>query len=269
MKLKASVLSVLLCCLMFQINAQDRETKTHTVKDVKSIAVSGNVDIHIKQGSSKTVTIEASQNQHDKMEVEIKDNAISVACKGGKKNDKPVQVYVEVENLNAIAGSTGADIYFKNTIRAKKMNIALSSGSDLSGEIEVDKINIATSSGSDLNLKSLDANELQIALSGGSDMIAENVSVTKANLVISGGSDVDIAGTCDNMSLVASGGSDFMGNDFKVEKSSIIVSGASDANVHVSDEVSVVASGSSDIICKGKPNVKDKKISKGSDFIMK
>ena len=157
MKLKSSILSVLFLCLVFSINAQDRETKTHTVKDVKSIAVNGNVDIHIKQGNSKTVKIEASEKQHEKMEVDINGSSVSVSCKGGKKNDKPVKVYVEVQNLNALASSSGADVYLENTIKSDELSIALSGGSDMSGSVDVNKLNCATSAGSDLDLKEVTA----------------------------------------------------------------------------------------------------------------
>lgn len=269
MKLKVSVLSLLLFCLVFQINAQDRETKTHTIKDIKAIAISGNVDIHVKQGTSKTIKIEASERQHEKMDVKIRDNSVSVSCKGGKRNEKAVQVYVEVQNLNAIAGSSGADIYFKNTIETENLNIALSSGSDLSGSVEVEKLTCATSAGSDLNLKEVKAEKIQLVASGGSDIGTQNISATKVSLVISGGSDADFSGSCDNLDLVASGGSDFNGNSFKTATSNIVVSGGSDAYIHVTEELSIIASGSSDVICKGKPTIKDKKVSKGSDFIMK
>ncbi|MFK7945985.1 MAG: DUF2807 domain-containing protein [Saprospiraceae bacterium] len=269
MKLKASVLSVLLCCFVFQINAQNIETKTHTIKDVKSIAVDGNVDIHIKQGNSKTVKIEATAKQHKQMQVKIKGNAVSVSCKEGKRMDKPVQVYLEVENLNALAGSGGADVYFDNRIQTQTLNIALSGGSDLLGTIEADKFTCATSGGSDIDLKKVDVKEIQITSSGGSDVTVKEMSATKVSFVISGGSDVDVVGRCDDMTIIASGGSDFMGNRFKAKKSSIVVSGGSDAHIHVTEELSVIASGSSDITCEGKPNIKDEKIGKGSDFMMK
>lgn len=269
MKFKTIILSTLLLCITFIINAQNRTIQTHTVKNIQSIAVNGNIDIHIKQGNSKILKIEASEKQQEKMKVDIKDNAIKISYKSSLTNDESIDVYVEVENLNALAASSGADIIFENKIEAKNLNIALSGGADLTGEISVKKLSCATSSGSDLNFKSIIADEIQLALSGGSDLVSNNVSVTKINLVISGGSDVNFAGTCDEMSLVASGGSDFSGSNLEIKKSSVIVSGGSDVTVHVTDELSIIASGTSDVVCTGNPTIKDKKISKSADFTMK
>ena len=108
-----------------------------------------------------------------------------------------------------------------------------------------------------------------MAASGGSDINAKKINATKMDLAISGGSDANLSGNCDKLNLVASGGSDFGGNNFKAEKSSVVVSGGSDANIHVTEELSIVASGSSDVVCRGNPEVKSKKISKNCDFSMK
>lgn len=268
MKLKASILSVILCCLVFQMNAQDRETKTYTIEDLKSIVLSGNIEMHIKQGNSKTVKIEASNKQHEKMEVDIQNQVLSIASKGGKRNSESIEVYVEVEKLNDLVASGGADIYFENTIQTNTLNIVLSGGCDLSGAVDTERLSCVMSGGSDINLEKLETTKIQVTSSGGSDFTANDVQTKDANFVISGSSDINIVGSCDDMKIVASGSSDFMGDKFETQKLSIVISGASDANVHVTEELSIVAGGSSDVTCTGNPTIKGKEVSRGSDFIM-
>lgn len=268
MKIKAIILMMLAFCFTINLNAQNIETKTHEVNDVKNIAVSGNVNIYIKQGNSSTVEIKATAKQHKKMEVKISGNGVSVSYKNGKRKEKPVEVYLNVQNLSKIAASTGADVIFENQIKTDKLIFALSGGSDLVGSIDVDKLTGAASAGSDIDLKDSKADDVDIAASGGSDFVADNFETKTMNVVISGGSDVDLSGVCEKMNLVASGGSDCDASKFETQKCNIVVSGGSDADIYVTDELSIVASGASDVDCKGNPEIKNKRVAKNSDFNM-
>ena len=263
MKIKTIVLMAFLCCFVGSVYAQDIVTKTHEAENLKSIAVSGNVDIYITQGSGTTVKIEATEKQHKDMELEIKNGGLSVAYKG---KGKAIKVYANVSTLKSLAASSGADVVLENEIKSDKLALALSSGSDFEGALNVDELSCAASSGSDINLKSSKVKKLKMAASSGSDLTAKKLTVGTCNLAISGGSDVDIAGSCDDMNLVTSGGSDFSANNFEIKNCNLVVSGGSDTDIHVTGELSVVVSGSSDVTCKGNPTVKSKKVSKSSDF---
>lgn len=248
------------------MNAQKVETITKEAKNVQTVSISGNVDIYIKQGNASTVEIKATKKQHEKMKLEISDNKVMVSYKNQKGKENPIQIYLSVQNLHTIAASSGADVIFEDRIKTDNLVIALSSGSDLAGEVDVTKMTCAISSGSDIDLKNSTADKMEIVASGGSDFEAENLEVKTMNLVISGGSDVDLSGSCEDMNLVASGGSDYTASRFKIKKCNVLVSSGSDADIYVTDELSVVANSSSDVDCKGNPEIINEKISRNSDF---
>jgi Putative auto-transporter adhesin, head GIN domain len=87
------------------------------------------------------------------------------------------------------------------------------------------------------------------------------VSELKANA--SGGSDIIISGTAKNIDIDASGGSDFKGYELQTENCKANASGGSDIFITVNKELTVDASGGSDVHYKGTGLIRDIKSNGG------
>lgn len=265
MKIRTILFMAFLCSFAINIDAQDIIIKTYKAEDIQAIAVSGNIDVYITQGNATKLKVEATANQHEAMKLEISNRSLAVSY-NGKNKEKAIKIYVNVSNLKRLAASSGADIVFENQIKSDELSIALSSGSDFVGSFNVGELSCAASGGSDLDLKNSQAEVIRIALSGGSDLIAKNIKVGTCSLAMSGGSDVNLSGTCDEMNLVTSGGSDVSADNFEIKKCNLVVSGSSDVNIHVTGELSINASGASEVNCKGNPKIISKEIAKSVKF---
>jgi predicted PP-loop superfamily ATPase len=92
-----------------------------------------------------------------------------------------------------------------------------------------------------------------VAASGGSDARVSGVRAREFEVAASGGSDVEVSGSADAANVMASGGSDVDASDLAVRTLRVMASGGSDVDADVSDEVSGMVSGGSDLSVRGGP----------------
>lgn len=109
------------------------------------------------------------------------------------------------------------------------------------------------------------APKLSFNLSGASEMRGD-VETDELSIMLSGSSDALMKGSAKNLTIVSSGASDFNGNELKTETAKVNASGASDANLYVTADLNVQASGASDIVYRGGAHVSNKALSGSSSL---
>src|SRR5258708_26176147 len=167
------------------------------------------------------------------MEVEEGVFQIHLAEEGlhwGSWGDRKLKAYIAARQLDALKASGGSDVYIESSIRADKLDLSLSGGSDLKGKMTVGELSIVQSGGSDIYLGG-EVTRLSVHASGGSDFHGYDLIAGDCHVEASGGCDIQITAYQD-LSGRASGGS---GVYYK-------------GNAHVRDQHS---SGSSSITHKG------------------
>lgn len=202
------------------------DRETRDVGPFEAFSVGGGIDVIVKQGSSQRVEVETSSNAMDKLKTEVKGDKLKIFFEGRVKRMKNATVYLTVKNLTGIYASGGSDVESDGELKFRDLKINSSGGSDVELDLYCNYLNINTS----------------------------------------GGSDVELNGRADEMELQASGGSDFDGYGFKVKKAKVSASGGSDSNIYVTEDLTVSASGASDVNFKGDPE-KTKLRSSGSSDI--
>ncbi|GAB5551925.1 MAG: hypothetical protein Sapg2KO_15160 [Saprospiraceae bacterium] len=223
-------LALLFCTLLFALTVQlsAQSTQERNVDSFDEIQVSAGIDLFLKQGGSPSVKVKATEKIIDDIATYVENGKLIIKMKS--KN-------------------------YRNWGRDKKEVY-----------IVVDNLKALTASGgSDIFSEGLDLDELAIRASGGSD-VSLNIKVDDLSLTLSGGSDVDIKGSAENMEVRASGGSDLNAGKLEVKDCKITTSGASDANIYVTGNLSMSASGASDINYSGRPNVVSSRSSGGADI---
>lgn len=210
------------------VNAQD--TKNVTVKNFNEITVSSGIDLYLTQGSSESVAIKSDAETLKDIVVEQSGGNLTIKFKDGINlsgmfKNRIIKAYVNYKTLTALAASGGSDVFTQNQMKADKMAIHSSGGSDI-------KLNIVCK---DLAIQS------------------------------SGGSDIDLKGKAENMTLQASGGSDIDAYEFITEYAKVQASGGSDVNIYVNKGLEASASGGGDISFKGNASLKKTSSSKSGD----
>ena len=112
---------------------------------------------------------------------------------------------------------------------------------------------------------SITGNNLNINLSGSSDFKG-NVKVSGLTIDQSGSSDATIGGNTQNMNVNLSGASNIKAYDLSTDYCDVRASGSSRIRITINKELSVDASGSSDIYYKGSAVIKGQHLSGASSI---
>lgn len=231
--LRISLIIFAICFFTLQSNGQNWGQKdsgpvqkeTRTIEDFHTISVGGGIDLYLKQGNKQNVTVNASESVIDRLMTEVEGDKLRIYLKKGKYRNAKMEVYVVVDDLEALYASGGSDVYGQTAFRADEFELHASGGSDVEMVLDVEKLECH----------------------------------------LSGGSDTDLEGEADHLHIQASGGSDFEGFNLISKNCVVKASGSSDSNVNVSESLEVHASGASDVNYKGNPSKTDIHSSGSSD----
>lgn len=209
------------------LEAQERETRD--LKGFSALSVSHGIDLFVRQGNDTEVVVKADADIIDQVSTTVTEQELKITMKKGSYQK-----------------------WWKN----QRIEVYVTMP---------DLRSIAASGGADVEAEDLDLRELSIKSSGGAD-VKLSLNVGQISIASSGGSDVDLAGKAQEMTVKLSGGSDLNARDFVVEIGDVVTSGGADANIHVTGELSMRASGASDINYRGKPQVLLSKSSGAADI---
>ena len=229
---KSGVLALVCLCFTLQLFAQATRGNGKVVEQDRDISgfnaikVSDGIDLFITQGGTEAVKVKADENLLDKVVTRLEGQKLIVEVKGSIRQAEALDVYVTIEDLEALYASGGSDVYAEEGLTLDELKLYCSGGSDTHLKLEVGTLYCQTS----------------------------------------GGSDAILSGQVDNMEIETSGGSDFRGKDLKAINCKLRTSGGSDARVYVTGEIEMDASGASDIFYKGGAKVIRQRSSGGSDI---
>ena len=207
--------------------ADDKNQQTRKVSGFHGVEVSGGIDLYLSSGPESVAVSASSVSVRDHIITEVIDGVLRIRMENNWSRglgNPKMKAYVSLTDLRKLDASGGGDIVLQNQITAGDLDISLSGGSDLKGK--------------------LNANHLVINQSGGSD--------------------VDISGNVQKLDVDASGGSDLAGFGLIADYVHLNASGGSDSEITVNKELSIVASGGSDVTYKGSASVKQIKSSGSS-----
>ena len=193
------------------VDAQERQVRD--LRDFNAIDVGGGIDVDIRQGRSFLVEISAPEDELDNLLIEVKDSTLEIRRpreSGGFFGlwASDLSVNVTLPELKSLFASGGADVSAGETIFGETLSISASGGSEIDMHIDVTELEISTSGGSDVYIEGT-AESAQIRTSGGSDLNAGQLNAREVHVQTSGGSDTYIS-VVDRIEGTASGGSDIV-----------------------------------------------------------
>ncbi len=225
------VLALFVSSCAFDINFGDGKKGNGVVVDESrnvtdeftSVYASEGLDVFVTQDDEFSITVEADENIIDLIGTDIRDGKLKVhAIENIGRATK--NIYVTLPNVTALETSSGADLVTKNTIKADKIELDASSGSDIHVELTANEVVAETSSGADIK----------------------------------------VSGTTDMLYADASSGSDIRARDLLAKRCNADASSGADISVNVSESLIADASSGADISYSGDPNVQQKKSVSGS-----
>lgn len=207
-----------------QLTIKDPNAQLREAKNFHGISVGSSFDVLLVQSNEEAVAVSSSDPKFmGNIRVEVKEGILHIGIANGKWNvgNKKLKAYISLKNIDRLNISGACNVVIEGSIKAEKLNVDLSGASDLGGRLQVDN--------------------LLVDLSGASDMKA--------------------SGMATQLTISASGASKFKGFDLATDFCNAHASGASDIRVTVNKELSVKASGASDVDYKGEGVIRDIKTS--------
>ena len=193
---------------------EDRSAK----EDFTKIKVSTGLDLYISQGSKNQITVEADENLQDIIITEIQDGMLKIYSEKNIWRAKARKIYVTIENLEAIAATSGSDVYANETLKVNNLNISATSGSDINISVDANTVETNATSGSDIEVSGVSNNHISKATSGAS-IDAYQLQSKNVSAKVTSGADINVYASESIVAKATSGGDiDFMGNPKKVDK---------------------------------------------------
>ena len=197
-------------------NDGDIVKQQRDVSGFDALEISGAFEVHLNQGSSESLTVEAESDLIDKIVTEVQGKTLKIHTERNCcKNAKTMTIYLTFKDLSFMDISGACELSNEGSMKLEKLGMEVSGASEIHFNMDLDKL--------DLNL--------------------------------SGASELEMEGRCEEVSLESSGASEITAEDFEVNRMTIDASGASECRVNVSDQLSVDVSGATSVKYKGNPQV--------------
>lgn len=229
------ILGLLAAILLLQATTQaqttikDENVELRQVSGFTGVEVSGGFDVYLTKGTEESVGVSASKNEYIKdITVKVVNGVLHIDLKAKSKywntRNMRLRAYISYKALNSLTLHGATDAQLMDTWKTGTAGILLSGASDLKGDVEFEE----------------------------------------ARINQSGASDARLTGKIQNLKIDASGASNFKGYDLAIQYCEAEASGASDIRITVQKELSVRASGASDIYYRGDAMIRELKASGAS-----
>ncbi len=184
----------------------------------ESIKVSQGITVHLTQGNSTEINVEADDNIIDLLITEVKNDELKIYFEKNVYRAKARNVYLTTKDISQIRTSSGAQVITENTIQTSTLNLDSSSGSSIKIRVNASEINSETSSGSNIKIEGK-TTMFSAKSSSGSAIKANNLKTKNAKVKASSGSNIDINVSGQLTAKASSGGDiDYEGNPTNIDK---------------------------------------------------
>jgi hypothetical protein len=184
----------------------------------ESIKVSQGIIVHLTQGNSTEINVEADDNIIDLLITEVKNNELKIYFEKNVYRAKARNVYLTTKDISQIRTSSGAQVITENTIQTTSLELDSSSGSGIKIRVNANEINSESSSGSTIKIEGK-TTKFSAKSSSGSAIKANELNTTNANVKASSGSNIDINVSGQLTAKASSGGDiDYEGNPTNIDK---------------------------------------------------
>lgn len=187
--------------------------KAVPVKSFTQISIDVSGEVHISQGETEVLILEADDNLFQYLHIQVNDETLSLGFTEEVTNIQPSKPFIftlVVKDLRSLTISGSADVYSQG-IEGVRFQIDQRGSGDLTvTNILSDSLEIGHSGSGDVNVKSLESRELLIDLSGSGDIEIDSLHAVVADVKATGSGDVMISGEADEQRINLIGSSDYL-----------------------------------------------------------
>jgi len=220
----ALIVALFFSSCAFDINFGDGEKGNGVVieesrdvsEDFTAVEASEGLDVYVTQGPVASIDVEADENIMELIATDIRNGVLRIhSLENIGRATK--NIYVTLPEVTALSTSSGADLWSKDVIKATKLDLDASSGSDLHVEAIAEEISADASSGADIKVSGT-TDRLYADASSGADVNAKGLLSKTCYADASSGADISV-NVSESLTADASSGADISyTGDAKVRK---------------------------------------------------
>ena len=160
--------------------------KVREVGEFHGVRVTSGMNVHLVQGELQKVVVSADANLHDLIETNVEDGILEIKALANIWRAEKKEVIVTTPDLSEITGTAGSNVFTDNRLKAGKIHIKGSAGSNLHISINGQNMEVSANSGSNIYIEGT-ANELIIRTSSGANIKAGELLTPKCDAKASSG----------------------------------------------------------------------------------
>ncbi len=203
-----------------------------SVSDFNQLEVNGAFHTMIRQGDEPSLEVEMDENLFQYIEIEQEAGELTIETERPIRKSKARNLYLTVVNLEDIQVNGANEVETRGGLKGNSLSIQANGASELKIEYEGSRLTMEANGGSEINLRG-SVDDLGIEVTGAAEVRAFEMRASSVKVGVSGAAETDVW-AIDQLSVSASGASDvrFKGNP-KINKST---SGASTISPYSKDE---------------------------------
>jgi hypothetical protein len=201
-------------------------TETRSAGEFRAIAVSGGIDLKVRQGTQPAIEVKTEANLLPYLETVIDNGTLQVRWKKGSK--------LRVKETPAVSVTV------------------------------VELQSIAAAGSSAVSIAPLKTPKLAIQVSGAGDVAIDTIQTDELSISVAGSGDVSASGLATRLQLRISGSGDLKTDALKADDVTVSIAGSGDASVHAAKSLSVSIAGSGDVLYRGDAQVKSSIVGSGA-----
>lgn len=172
------------------------------------VKVTSGMNVHFIQGDTSKVTVVADNNLLEIIETRVIGQTLEIKTLANIWSASSKKVVITTDNIRAIHGTAGSNIYTDGRLLVDQLSIRASAGSNFRMDLTGQEIDISVSSGANVFLEGI-VGMLVVRTSSGANVKAEDFRAEVSDIKVSSGANVWITTMKELTAHASSGGNIF------------------------------------------------------------
>ena len=188
-------LSLVAVALIASLWACGQRSETRSLRSFTEVSVAEAIDMELVKGSQEEIIVEVSGGDLDDVITEVSGDRLRVHMRDGiRRRNIDVKVTLTFVEIDEIDVSSAADLYSRDVIEGRSLDIEVSSAADADLKVRVEELEVRVSSAGDLEIEGTATRQyVKVSISG--DYDAYDLESEEAEVDVSSSGDARITVT--------------------------------------------------------------------------
>ena len=200
--LRAALLVGLLALPAHLASAQDRVRETRSVASFTEIEYALPGTLHLRQGDTQSVEIDAPEAVLDKIETTVDGGSLEISDgngsgffdrffgDGGLDTDD-IDVYVTAPTINAVTLAGSGRVVGETRLTSASFSLSVAGSGDMTLDLDAEDLTVRVAGSGECTLQG-QANTLDVNIAGSGDLRAADLETKRADVRIAGSGDAEL-----------------------------------------------------------------------------